>query len=354
MNGSVVPITRSADPTFVTRIEELPADAAASFADARDDLFASLPWYHVVLAAGIPAGTVARFVQCGSTASVFPMQVGDGGGGFTSLTTLYTCRWQPAIARGADRAAVAEAFADFARVCRAWPTTRIDALPADWQYLSICIEAARGAGLSVRQFDHFGNWHEVVAGQTWDMYLAGRHGQLRETIRRKLRRAHRFELITGGDRLEAGIADFESVYRRSWKEPEPFPDFNSSLMRVIAPLGMLRLGVLHIDDTAAAAQFWIVERERATVLKLAHDEAFKAASPGTVLTALMLRHLLDEEHVPEIDFGRGDDGYKSAWARQRRQRIGLVFANRLHPRGMAFLGRHAIGRARAALRRSAA
>jgi len=63
---------------------------------------------------------------------------------------------------------------------------------------------------------------------------------------------------------------------------------------------------------------------------------------------------LDEEHVPEIDFGRGDDGYKSAWARQRRQRIGLMFANPLHPRGVAFLGRHALGRARAALLGSAA
>ena len=352
MNGSVVPITRYGDSAFVSAIDALPSDAAASFADAREDLFASAPWYRVVLAAGMPADAVARFVLCRGGA-VFPMQVMDGGG-FTSLTTLYTCRWNPVVAPGLDHAAVAGALAAFARACRAWPTTRIDALPAEWPHLSACIAAARAAGLSVRRFDHFGNWHEVVEGQTWEVYLAGRQGQLRETIRRKLRRAHRFELITGGDRLEAGIANFESVYRRSWKEPEPFPDFNAALMRAIAPLGMLRLGVLHIDDTTAAAQFWIVERERATVLKLAHDEAFKAASPGTVLTALMLRQLLDEEQVPEIDFGRGDDGYKSAWAGQRRQRIGLVFANRLHPRGMAFLGRHAIGRARAALRRSAA
>ena len=189
-------------------------------------------------------------------------------------------------------------------------------------------------------------------GQSWATYLADRPGTLRETIRRKLRREHRFELITGGDRLEAGIAEFETVYRRSWKEPEPFPDFNAALMRAVAPLGMLRLGVLHIGETAAAAQLWVVESDRATVLKLAHDEAFKAASPGTVLTALMLQRLIDEEHVPEIDFGRGDDGYKSAWARQRRQRIGLVLANQLHPRGMAFLGRHAMGRVRAALRRA--
>jgi CelD/BcsL family acetyltransferase involved in cellulose biosynthesis len=95
-----------------------------------------------------------------------------------------------------------------------------------------------------------------------------------------------------------------------------------------------------------------VERDRATVLKLAHDEALKAVSPGTVLTALILRRLLDEEHVAEIDFGRGDDPYKAGWAGVRRQRIGLVLANPRHPRGIAFLGRHAMGRARAMLRRA--
>jgi len=56
--------------------------------------------------------------------------------------------------------------------------------------------------------------------------------------------------------------------------------------------------------------------------------------------------------VPEIDFGRGDDTYKAAWAPRRRQRIGLILANKLHPRGMAFLGRHAMGRVRASLRRT--
>jgi hypothetical protein len=337
---------RCADTQSVTTIDALPAAAQALFADPQDDLFASLAWYRVVLACGMPNDAAAQFLFF-RNAAVFPMQTVDNGRGFGSLTTLYTCLYRPLIA-----AVAGDVFAEFADACRSHALTRIDALPADWAHRLACIEAARGAGLSVRQFDHFGNWHEAVAGQSWTKYLADRPGTLRETVRRKLRRKHRFELIADGDRLEAGIADFESVYQRSWKEPEPFPDFNAALMRALAPLGMLRLGVLHVDGAAAAAQLWIVERHRATVLKLAHDEAFKAASPGTVLTALMLQRLLDEEHVPEIDFGRGDDAYKSAWASQRRQRIGLILANKLHPRGLAFLGRHAMGRVRASLRRA--
>ena len=96
-------------------------------------------------------------------------------------------------------------------------------------------------------------------------------------------------------------------------------------------------------------QFWVVKDGRATVLKLAHDEAFKAHSPGTVLTALMLRHLLDQEHVAAIDFGRGDDAYKQGWATQRRQRIGLLLVNPRRPAGSAALLRHIAGRVRGAI-----
>ena len=78
---------------------------------------------------------------------------------------------------------------------------------------------------------------------------------------------------------------------------------------------MLRLGVWSIGEEPVAVQFWVVKDGHATVLKLAHDEAFKAHSPGTVLTALMLRHFLNKEHVTRIDFGRGDDATSRAGPR---------------------------------------
>ena len=84
------------------------------------------------------------------------------------------------------------------------------------------------------RFAHFANWHAPLAGD-WESYLAGRPGDLRETIRRRLARAARdpaigFELVTGdtmlgGAALTDGIAAYEAVYARSWKQPEPFPGF---------------------------------------------------------------------------------------------------------------------------------
>jgi hypothetical protein len=271
--------------------------------------------------------------------------VGDA---WEALTTPYTCLYTPLLTDPA-------ALAGFARACRGFATTRLDAMPEDWPHLAALDAAARAAGLVPLHFDHFGNWHEPVAGMDWTAYLAARPGALRETIRRRLRRAERlpnarFQLIDSPYGLDAGIAAFESVYARSWKDPEPHPRFNATLMRALAPLGQLRLGLWFLDGTPMAAQLWVVENRRATVLKLAHDEAAKVHSPGTVLTALMLRTLFARDDLLELDFGRGDDAYKQGWVRERRQRIGILLVNPRRLRGLAILVRHAAGRLRARFR----
>jgi hypothetical protein len=334
----------------------LPEAAAALFDRTPDrDMFCDTAWFATVLGCGMAPGATPCFLVCGEAASpavMLPMQRLSGGQ-LVSLTTPYTCRYQPLCDAHADAASLTAGFASFACYCRAWPTVRLDALDVAAPWLPALLDGAGSAGLASRRFDHFGNWHEPVAGLDWAGYLAGRPSQLRTTIRRRLARAGRdggrFELVTGGEALEPGIAAYETVYARSWKQAEPFPLFNAALMRATAARGLLRLGLYWRDDRPVAAQLWIVENAQAIVLKLAHDETAKADSPGTVLTALMLQHLLDREHVGQIDFGRGDDPYKRLWAGRRRQRIGVVLANPRHPRGLAFLGRHALGRARQAL-----
>lgn len=330
--------TRSDSAEAVRSPADLPDDLFA----AADSLFSTKAWWRTVLAHATPRGPEPVFVRCrraGSGDGLFPML------GANSFTTPYTCWYTPLI-RG-DPSSVCEIFA---RYCRRHAVTRLDALPAEWPHLPALIAGARTAGLAVRSFNHFGNWHEDVTGLDWSGYLARRPGALRETIRRRLRRAEQrsdaqFTLIDGPGGLAEGIAAFEAVYAKSWKEPEPFPTFNAALMRTAAALGILRLGVWSLAGQPVAAQFWIVEHRQATVLKLAHDEVFKAHSPGTVLTALMLRHLLDRESVDAIDFGRGDDPYKRDWAARRRQRVGLLLIAPWRPAGLLALARHDLGQA---------
>lgn len=350
---------RSSEPVQVelhTSLGALPGDAEALFA-ANPGLYCSRAWWRTVLAHGMPQGSEPVLLvirMSGRTTALFPLRR-DRDGALSSLSTPYTCLYQPLLAPGLDPATLQVVFAGFARYCRAAAIVRLEPLDMAWPALGACLGAARRAGLIPLRFEAFGNWHEAVEGLDWNRYLASRPGALRETIRRRLRRAEReagFELVRDAACIEAGIAAYEQVYGRSWKEPEPFPHFNPALMRAGAAEGWLRLGLMWIGQQPAAAQFWVMDQGGvASVLKLAHDEAFKPLSPGTALTAWMLRHFLDEERVRGIDFGRGDDAYKQGWAHDRRQRVGVVLANPMRPASWPLLARHLAGRARAALHR---
>jgi len=321
-----------------------------------DALFAAGPgfqssraWFEATAEAALPQDSQAAFLLCrdgGRPVAMLPILQGPGRR-VRGLSTVYTCLFQPLLAPGLVYADVRRAGLALAIYCRRWPLVLLDALDPLWPGLPPLLTGIRDAGLVVRQFDHFGNWHQPVAACTWERYLAARPGQLRETIRRKANACTRdgrirIEVVRSTNELGPAIAAYEDVYRRSWKAPEAAPGFTAALLPRAAKAGVLRLGVLWVGEQPVAAQYWTVAYGTATVLKLAHDDAWRPLSPGTVLTAHMIRGLLDEG-VAELDFGRGDDAYKASWASLRRPRIRLLLANPRDPRGMLALTRHMAG-----------
>jgi len=312
----------------------------------------SAPWWRCVLAAALPDGASPHLLlACEGERPVGFLPLCRGPAGLTGLVTPYTCLFQPVAAPEADLAALGRAFG---RACADGAVMQLDALDPDWPGWEGLLGGFAAAVWRASWFDSFGNWHEAVS-QGWPAYLAGRPGALRETIRRKLARAENgtdqsFTLARRPDEIGEALAAYSSVYRRSWKPPEPHPDFNAAFLAAAAEAGVLRMGVLRHHGEPVAAQYWTVEDgpgggRIATILKLAHDEAAKSLSPGTVLTAWMIRLLL-AEGVTSLDFGRGDDPYKRLWAGARRQRKGLILARPWHPRGAAALARQAAGRLR--------
>ena len=333
-------------------IDALPAGTAERLLGGAG-FFSSAVWWRTVWEAGVPTEGTPLFGLAGAgEAEVLFALWRDASGRIGALTNPYTCLYQPMAGTPADRhgADIHAAGRELARLARGG-MLRLDALDPDWPGLAPLVAGARAGGLVALRFDHFGNWHEPVAGRDWRGYLAARPGALRETVRRRLRDAERnaalsFAVLSEPMELPAGIAEYEAVYARSWKEAEPYPRFNAVLMHEAAQAGLLRLGVLRLSGQAIAVQLWIVQDGVASVLKLAHDEAHKPLSPGTVMTAWMIRRLIATEQVETIDFGRGDDAYKQLWTSKRRQRIGLVLAAPWHPTGVAALLRHAAGRLR--------
>jgi hypothetical protein len=331
----------------------LPAAADAHLAAPADDFFASRAWFDTLLAHARPPGAVPLLAS--GAGGLLPLI--RQGRGLAALTGPYALRYRPLLARGADPHDAGRAIG---RVLQGNPPATLDLLDPDAPGLTPFRAGLAAAGLRAMPFDHVGNWHELlVADATWDGYLAARPPALRTTIGRKLKRAARelhFTCVaTPGPALEHAATAYETVRAASWKPFEPHPGFDRHLLRAAAAAGVLRLGVLATESQPIAAQYWIIDANgaRATVLKLAHAEAAKPHSPGTVLTALMIRALIEEDGVRELDFGRGDDDYKRLWVGTRRQRIGLVVADPRHPLGLLAIARQAVGGLRRRLRGAA-
>ena len=343
------------------RLEPLPRAGLPGWVEPLLDpraFWSGRAWYDTTLAHALPADAE----PCAARGSAVAVPLLQLGGALRSLTTPYTQDWRPLATPELDEAGWHDAGQGFGTLLRRRRPVILEAIDPAGAWLAPFLAGLRASGIRAARFDHVGVWRETLSeGQGWEDYLVARPSTLRHTVERKGKRAvreTRFSLIAApGAALEAGIAAFHAVRAGSWKPEEPFPDFDAALMRAAADAGALRLGVLTraADDAPLAAQYWILDQDgrRAIVPKLFHLEAARAASPGTVLTAMMVRHLITEERVRTLDFGRGDDAYKAHWVSERVQLIGLVLADPRHPAGLAALVRQAAGALVRRLRRLA-
>lgn len=190
----------------------------------------------------------------------------------------------------------------------------------------LVLDAFRRAGwLGVRR--PMGGRHMLVLhGRTFDEYWAARPGRLRTLIARK-GRASRFTLNITNRLTDALWRDYTAVQNRSWKQPETNLAFLRSLAERESAAGTLRLGFARLGEQPVATQFWTVENGTALIHKLAHDQAFDGASPGSLLSHAMFAHAIGRDHAAAIDYGTGDNGYKTDWMEDREVLHRLDFFN---------------------------
>lgn len=151
-----------------------------------------------------------------------------------------------------------------------------------------------------------------LAGLDYDSWWAGRPGALRNTVARKGKKG--IVRIDIADHFDPAYwAAYEGIYAASWKPEEGNPTLLRAFAEAEGAAGRIRLGVAWIDDQPVAAQFWTVENGCAFIHKLAHIEDSVRASPGTLLTAALFRHVIEIDAVNKVDFGTGNDPYKRDW-----------------------------------------
>jgi len=321
--------------------------------------FLSRSWFECLIAAGLDHDDRVALgllrTKAGHVLALLPARFRHGGSGplhgreLSGLTGPYACLFRPILSPDADATETARLLGCHVGTSVARnDIIQLDALDQGWPELGAFEAGLQEAGFVSTRYDHFVNWSEAVAGGDFKRYLAAREGSVREIVRRRRRalerQGARFQVLSGSDGIDAGVAAYEAVYARSWKQPEPYTRFHEHLMRATARDGVLRLGLCYLGGRPVAAQIWIHWNGCATVLKLAHDQEFDRFSPGTVLLAHMIQYVIEADAAVELDFGRGDDAYKRQWAGRRRQRLGLIAANPRSIAGFGVLARQLAGR----------
>lgn len=340
-----------------SRYQELFRQAGA------DSLYHTLPWYRNFIQSGIVPTEKVRIFAVDAAGNpptpraVLMMYCDDVSAGvfrprtLAALSNYYSSLFGPVVEPNMpDLQETLDVLADaIAHDKIRWDVVNLHPLALDKATFPSLVTAFRKAGLLVQTYFCFGNWYMEVNNQTFSEYLKTRSSRLSKTAKRQRRiletgTRFRFELFTGTSELERGVADYNTVYSSSWKVPEPYPKFMSGLMRTCAEQGWLRLGIAYMDGVPAAAQIWMVVDGTASIYKMAYDERFAKESVGTVLSGLLMEHVIEADKVRVVDYLSGDDAYKRDWMSHRRERWGIMAFNLRAPRGMLAAARHVGGR----------
>ena len=320
-------------------LKEVQSDAALATllsAEMQQAPFDRLAWWQG-LAEHCGIAPLLAVARDGDAAAVLPLQ--RTAGGLSGLANWYSFRLRPVTSPGADSAGLLTALArDLAR--RAKRVT-LSGLPDEDGSADLTEAAFRKAGWIALREACDTNHVLQLDGRSYGEYLAGRPGPLRTTLKRK---SGKVETRIFNTFDAESWADYEDIYAESWKPSEGSPDFLRAFAQAEGAAGRLRLGVAYAEGRAVAAQMWTVEGGTAFIHKLAHREAAKPLSPGTVLTAALFAHTLRLDGVALVDFGTGNDGYKRDWMEEVRPRFRFEMIRPEAPQNWPFLAKRALKR----------
>jgi len=297
--------------------ERLPADArAAGFASPFD----RGEWFDLLDAHGF-AGEDRHdaHARVGAATAWLPLRR-DRAGQYSGLANWYSFAIRPLFTgpvhpgeRGAALRALFAGLRKRAARLTLYPVPETEGVHGD------LVIALRKAGWWV-EATPAGDRHWLdLAGMTHDQWWESRPGALKNTVRRKAKKGVvDIQLLTAFD--PGSWAAYERIYAASWKPEEGHPALLRAFAEHESARGTLRMGIARIEGIPVAAQYWTVEDGTAFIHKLAHVEDSLKASPGTLLSAALFRHVIEVDGVTRVDFGTGNDGYKKDWM-NRHERL---------------------------------
>jgi hypothetical protein len=325
-------------------LEQIPEDVTSAFDAAEStNIEFGLPWLRNLAATALPPGESAWLYIARTRGSDFvalPLRLNSKNRTIHALSNWYSSIWSPVVHCDQPQAFYKAIFSFIANNERlvSLSLSPIDPEGACFRELQTALQDTRWKGLHT--WNCFANWIHPMGHQDYEAYLAGRPSRVRNTIRRKSKgflEGDAGELIIIDDirRYPGASSQFLAVYGQSWKPQEPFPAFIPGLLETASERHWLRLGLAIYKGKPVAAQIWLVANGTAAIFKLAYHSAYRSLSPGTVLTAHMMQHVIDIDRITTIDYLTGDDDYKQDWMSVQRERRGIAGYNTITLRGWA-------------------
>ncbi|MAT66106.1 MAG: GNAT family N-acetyltransferase [Gammaproteobacteria bacterium] len=318
--------------------DQLPESADALFEQGeKEKIFFSRPWFENLAAAALDddqAMVLACVVTGDEVLSILPL-MRRAGNTWYSLRHRYTSHYSLLLADN-DQQRILECLAEgLSRL----PIRALLLEPVAADDIRICglQRSLESAGFSCDYSFRLYNWIYPVRGESYEDYMAARPARLRNTIvrkSRKLEREHGYEIrLFTGDEVPQAMPDYHAVYAASWKANEQYADFLNGIVVGFSRYDWSRLAVLYVKRKPVAAQLWFVAHGRASIFRLAYDEAWRRYSPGSILTSFLMEYVIDVDGVDEIDFLTGNDAYKQDWMSDRRERFALSCVKSVKPAG---------------------
>ncbi len=297
--------------------------------DFEDSPYSALGWWedftvHI-------CGTNTQFWLClyenDKAICVLPLMENFTGGAkaLQGISNFYTAYFKPLSDGPSPREEdLVELFSRSEQFLQQYDT--LDLFPLTPDVMETLKHSLERAGYFCYPYRYSVNWRQTDI-EDFQQYWSTRPRRLRQTIMRKRKRvdnnkAFRFDLFVSRD-TDKALADYHKVYFESWKVVEPFPRFIDAVVTRAAADQSLRLGIVYHDDLPVSAQIWLVRNEKAYIFKLAYDPAYADMSVGSLLSAWMTEHVIENDKVREIDFLTGDDDYKQDWMGTSRVLYGV-------------------------------
>jgi CelD/BcsL family acetyltransferase involved in cellulose biosynthesis len=160
---------------------------------------------------------------------------------------------------------------------------------------------------------------EIDLPATWGDYLLMLTGKQRHEIRRKLRRMHEaarvtFRVVDDIDAAGSAMDTFVTLFGKNKAEKAAFMNnrmvsFFRALATSMAQLKLLRICILSVDDTPAAAAMCFDYRSTMYLYNNGYDERFASLSVGQLCKVLSIKDSIQRGRK-RFDLLKGDEAYK--------------------------------------------